>query len=155
MDPIGAESLGLWVKILYLFLYLFRFQNFYPLNNFKTCYLSVSQKGKGLANMAGGVAVPSQTRLFFLWQFSKNVVWLCHSENLFWHQTSLVKRLRTQVFRWARKLMAFNVVFSWSSSQYITPFTRQQKLCILFLDRKSYFGVGMSFCPGYSDWYLI
>jgi hypothetical protein len=29
--------------------------------------------------MAVGVAVPSQTRLFFLGQISKNVFWLCHS----------------------------------------------------------------------------
>ena len=69
MDSFGAES-GFEAlsqntfKI--RFFDLFRFQNVYPLNNFKTCYLSVSQKGKGLANMAGGVAVPSQTRLFFL-----------------------------------------------------------------------------------------
>ena len=48
--------------------------------------------------MAGGVAVPSQTRVFFLWQFLKYVVWRCHAENIFCHQTSLVKRLQTQVF---------------------------------------------------------
>ncbi len=74
------------------------FQKFYPLNSCKMCSLSESKKTQCLANMAGGVAVPSQTRVFFLWQFLKYVVWRCHAENIFCHQTSLERRLRTQVF---------------------------------------------------------
>ena len=98
MNAFGVVFQRLWVKKLLLFNFSLRFQNFYPLNNCKTRYLSDGKKRQGLANMSGGVAVPSQTRVFFLWQFLKYVVWRCHAENIFCHQTSLVKRLQTQVF---------------------------------------------------------
>ncbi len=67
------------------------FSNFCPLNDCLMSEKSDSQKKPGLASSQPYSA-------FFLWQFLEYVIWHCHAENIFSYQTSLVKRLWTQVF---------------------------------------------------------
>ena len=87
--------------------------------------------------------------LFFLWQYLRYVVWLCHAENIFcylcwWLQFSIYWVVARYL------LMAFIVAFSGSSFQYITPFTAHQIPSILFLGCKPGFGVGFGFCQNFS-----
>jgi hypothetical protein len=46
--------------------------------------------------------------------------------------------------------MSFNVAFSGTALKFITPFTFQQIIRILFLAQKTAFGAGISFYPGFS-----
>jgi hypothetical protein len=63
----SAQRLGRSrMPLKFVFLGPLRFQNFYPLSDCLTSKISDSQNVQGLANMGGGVAFPSQIRLFFL-----------------------------------------------------------------------------------------